>query len=148
MKRILSLVLLAAFVVITNSFKPADEIKWLGFNEGYKIAMKKKKIMLVDVYTDWCRCCKRMDRDAYAKSEIAELVSKDFVAIKFNPELDAEYMFEGKKYDGRELAEEIGEQRITGYPATVFVNPKTSTKKVIIGYRNADMMKGELSAAL
>ncbi|MEI6508723.1 MAG: DUF255 domain-containing protein, partial [Bacteroidota bacterium] len=126
-------------VLASNSFKPADEIKWLGFNEGYNLALKKKKMMLIDVYTDWCGWCKRMDRDTYAKSEITELVNKDFIAIKFNPEAAGEYTYIGKKYNGGELAEMIGESKISGYPATIFSNPKTNKRKIIIGYRNAEM---------
>ena len=147
MKKI-SFVLFLAFITITNSFKPAAEIKWLGFNEGYALAKKNKKIMLIDTYTEWCGWCKRMDRDTYAKSEIAELINKDFVAIKFNPEVNATYTFEGKTYKGTELASVISDNQISGYPTTIFIQPKTVKKKVIVGYKNAEQMQGELSAAI
>ena len=48
---------LATAIILTfaaSSFKPANELKWLEFNEGYALAQKTGKIMLVDVYTDWC----------------------------------------------------------------------------------------------
>jgi len=147
MKKI-SFVLALAFIIITNSFKPADEIKWVGFNDGYTLAKKNKKIMLIDVYTDWCGWCKRMDRDTYAKSEIAALVNKDFVAIKFNPEAAGTYTFEGKTYSGQELAGVIGDNQINGYPTTVFIQPKTIKKKLVVGYKNVEQMQGELSAAV
>lgn len=133
---------------ICNSFKPAAEIKWYGFNEGYELAKKKKKLMLIDVYTDWCGWCKRMDRDTYMFSEIVDLVNKDFVAIKFNPELNATYNYEGKILNGKEMVNFIGDSKITGYPATVFAHPKSNHRKLIIGYRNPDQMKGELSNAV
>jgi len=144
----LSFVLVIAFIIITNSFKPAAEIKWLGFNEGYTLAKKNKKIMLIDTYTEWCGWCKRMDRDTYAKSEIAELINKDFVAIKFNPEVNASYTFEGKTYPGSQLAGVISDNQINGYPTTIFIQPKTLKKKVMVGYKNAEQMQVELSAAI
>lgn len=147
MKKI-SFILALTFIILTNSFKPASEIKWLGFNEGYKLAKKHKKIMLIDTYTEWCGWCKRMDRDTYDKSEIAELVNKDFVAIKFNPEVAATYTFQGKTYSGNELAGVISDNQISGYPTTVFIQPKTIKKKIFVGYRNADQMKVELSSAI
>ena len=147
MKKI-SFILALTFIILTNSFKPAAEIKWLGFNEGYKLAKKHKKIMLIDTYTEWCGWCKRMDRDTYEKSEIAELVNKDFVAIKFYPEVAATYTFQGKTYSGNELAGVISDNQISGYPTTVFIQPKTIKKKIFVGYRNADQMKVELSAAI
>ncbi len=143
----LSIVLALAFIIVSNSFKPADEIKWMGFDEGYAMAKKKKKIMLIDVYTDWCGWCKRMDKDAYAKSEVAALVDKDFVAIKFNPELNASYTFEGKQYSGSALAGALSDNKLNSYPTTIFVQPKTKTKKMIVGYRNALQMTAELDAA-
>ena len=144
----LSIVLALAFIIVSNSFKPADEIKWMGFDEGYAMAKKKKKVMLIDVYTDWCGWCKRMDKDAYAKSEVAALVSKDFVAIKFNPEIPASYTFDGNKFTGRELAGALSDNKLNSYPTTIFVQPKSKTKKMIVGYRNAEQMTAELGAAL
>ena len=80
MKKIIITSLIALLAFGNISMKKADEIKWLGFNEGYALAKKKNKIMLVDVYTDWCGWCKRMDRDAFAKNDISSIVSKDYVA--------------------------------------------------------------------
>ena len=117
--------------------KEAGGISWMDFNSGYEMAKKKKKLMLVDVYTDWCGWCKRMDRDAYEKSEIIEFVGKSFVAIKFNPEAPGSYKYEGKNYNGQELAGVIGNYQINGYPATVFMNPKTKKSELMIGYKNA-----------
>mgnify|MGYP000344633972 CR=1 FL=1 len=39
-----SVILCFALFIITYSFKTAEEIKWLDFNTGYKLAVKKKKI--------------------------------------------------------------------------------------------------------
>jgi uncharacterized protein YyaL (SSP411 family) len=134
----LSFALFAVFFILTNSFKSAEEIKWVDFNTGYATAQKKKKIMLVDVYTDWCGWCKVMDRETYAKSEIAAIVNKDFVPIKFNPEVrDQVYTYEGKKYSGMELQGVISNHQIRGYPATMFIDTKTKKSSLISGYKNA-----------
>lgn len=144
MKKTTILALIACFF-ITNSFKTASEIHWYDFNSGYELAVKKKKTMLVDVYTDWCGWCKVMDRETYAKSEIIDIINKDFVAIKFNPEKkDITYTYEGKKYNGQELAGVIGDYQINGYPATLFINTKTKKKNLIMGYKNAVEFKGIL----
>ncbi|MFI5221968.1 MAG: thioredoxin family protein [Bacteroidia bacterium] len=142
-----SILFLIAFIFISSSFRVEKEIKWMGFNEGYTLAKKKKKLMLVDVYTDWCGWCKRMDRDAYGQAEVIDLVSGNFIAIKFNPEVNAQYNFEGKLYNGRELAGVLSENRLNGYPTTIFVQPVTAAKKMVVGYRNAEQMKAELVSA-
>lgn len=138
----LSVILFFALFIITNSFKTAEEIKWLDFNTGYKLAVKKKKIMMVDVYTDWCGWCKVMDRETYAKSEIAALVNQHFVPIKFNPETpDVVYTFEGKEYNGKGLKDIISNNQIRGYPATMFINTKNKKSSLVSGYLNPQEFK-------
>ena len=138
----IKLVVLALVTIMATSMKTTEEIKWMDFNQGYELAKKKNKIMLVDVYTEWCGWCKRMDKDAYAKPEIAELVGKDFIAIKFNPEIEGvTYTFEGKSYTGPQLAQVISNNQINGYPTTIFMNPKAKTSEIMVGYKNAEQLK-------
>lgn len=135
------ILLLSVVTLFATSFKTAEEIKWVDFNKGYDLAKKKNKIMLVDVYTDWCGWCKRMDRDAYAKPRVSDLVNKDFIAIKFNPEITGVmYTFEGKSYTGEQLAGAISNHQISGYPTTVFIFPKAKKSEVVVGYKNEEQM--------
>lgn len=130
------------FTFAISSFKPANELKWLEFNEGYALAQKTGKIMLVDVYTDWCGWCKRMDRDTYAKEEIIQAINKDFVPIKFNPEItNVQYTYKGKKLDGYGLMAELANNQIRGYPATVFVQTEDSKMELVSGYFDATRFK-------
>ena len=96
--------------------------KWMEWNEAYTYAQKHKKIVLVDVYTDWCGWCKRMDADTYAEKDVIEAIRKDFVAVKFNPETAGKkYTMDGKEYEGRQFQYVLGGGQINGYPATVFL---------------------------
>ncbi|GAB1448526.1 hypothetical protein MASR2M44_15400 [Bacteroidota bacterium] len=138
----MKVILVAVLALVATSMKPSEEIKWMDFNAGYSLAKKKGKIMLVDVYTEWCGWCKRMDRDAYAKPEIAEIVGKDFIAIKFNPEIEGvTYTFEGKNYTGAQLAGVISNNQLSGYPTTIFINPKVKKTEIVVGYKNAEQLR-------
>lgn len=138
----MKVILVAVLALVATSMKPSEEIKWMDFNAGYSLAKKKGKIMLVDVYTEWCGWCKRMDRDAYAKPEIAEIVGKDFIAIKFNPEVEGvTYTFEGKNYTGAQLAGVISNNQLSGYPTTIFINPKVKKTEIVVGYKNAEQLR-------
>lgn len=131
--------LLIAF--ISMAFKTAEEVKWVDFNKGYEMAKKKNKVMLIDVYTDWCGWCKRMDKDAYAKENIAKAINADYIAVKFNPEQTGiMYTFEGKKYTGEQLAGVISNNQINGYPTTIFLYPKGKKSEIVVGYKNAEQM--------
>jgi len=135
------LVAVIAFIVVTAFKADNAEVKWMDFNEGYALAKKKNKIMLVDVYTEWCGWCKRMDRDAYAKPAISQVLNTDFVSVKFNPEItNVTYSYEGKNYTGEQLAGVISNYQISGYPTTIFIYPKQKKSEVVVGYKNAEQM--------
>ncbi len=135
------LVAVIAFFVITAFKADNAEVKWMDFNEGYALAKKKNKIMLVDVYTEWCGWCKKMDRDAYAKPAISQALNTDFVSVKFNPEItNVTYTYEGKNYTGEQLAGVISNYQISGYPTTIFIYPKQKKSEVVVGYKNAEQM--------
>ncbi|MEI7978745.1 MAG: DUF255 domain-containing protein [Bacteroidota bacterium] len=142
MKKI-SIVLSVAIIILgLYAFKPKnDEVKWMNFNEGYALAKKKNKIILVDVYTEWCGWCKRMDKDTYAKTSISSVLNEKYVSVKFNPEVEGiKYTYNGKTYDGPGLAAAISNNSISGYPTTVFINTKTHKTKIEVGYKNESDM--------
>jgi uncharacterized protein YyaL (SSP411 family) len=137
-------IILSVFITILGiySFKTKnEEVKWLNFNDGYALAKKKNKIMLVDVYTDWCGWCKRMDKDTYAKESVYNILNKNYVSVKFNPEIaGVKYNYNGKSYDGPGLAAAISNNSISGYPTTVFIEPNSHKTKIEVGYKGeADM---------
>jgi len=99
MMKAINILALGMFILLFTSFtKPAEsELKWYGWNEGYPLAKKEGKLILVDAYTDWCGWCKKMDRDTYANADVIKKLNKHFVVIKFNPELrDLTYDIDGQ----------------------------------------------------
>ncbi len=114
-------------------------LKWETWNEGYPRAVKEKKIVLVDAYTEWCGWCKKMDRDTYTNPETIRLLNKHFVPIKFNPEIqDVRYELNGQTFSGAELHMMLSQNQRLGYPTTYFII--TSKNRLIIqpGYQKAD----------
>lgn len=148
MKNIVTISILS-LLFLAPSFKAAEEISWVDFNTGYAQAVKKKKLVLVDVYTDWCGWCKVMDRETYTKPEIIGLMKSKFVAVKFNPEKkDITYTYQGKKYNGQELAGVISNYQLTGYPTTIVINPKNNKLHVAGGFMNPVEFKKFLDTIL
>jgi thioredoxin-related protein len=116
--------------VPTNEVEPKNELKWYGFEEGYKKAVKEKKILLVDAYTDWCGWCKVMDRETYTNAEVITALNSNFVCVKFNPEIDKMYQFGDRKMDGRTLLLWLGYGESSGFPTTYFwFNPEKEEKR-------------------
>jgi Thiol:disulfide interchange protein len=56
-----------------------------GFDAALARAQAEKRLLLVDVYTDWCGWCKKLDREVFADGRVGA-AAKDLVAVKVNAE--------------------------------------------------------------
>ncbi len=108
---------------------------WRGWDAGLTEAGKSGRPVLVDVYTDWCGWCKRMDRDVYARSDVQSYLSRRFVVVKLNAESNESVSYQGKGYTSRSLAAHFG---VTGYPTTIFLSGKGAHLGNVPGYVPAD----------
>jgi thioredoxin-related protein len=122
-----------AFYMIstTDSTPPNELIVWKSFDEGIVLAKQTNKKVLVDVYTNWCSWCKKMDSDVYSRERVAQLVNGHFVAVKLNPEINKTVSFKGKSLSNAEFAAALG---ATGYPTTVFFDQDANPITNLAGY--------------
>ena len=104
----------------------AKEIDW---QKNYDSALVKAKndgkLVLVDIYTDWCGWCKKLDRDTYSDKDVQIKITKDFIAVKVNPE---------ESVAGTKLAQQFG---VRGFPFIAFVNSDGKKLSQIDGYVDA-----------
>jgi thioredoxin-related protein len=98
----------------------AAEIKWHSFDEGVALARQQNKKILVDVYTDWCGWCKKMDKDVYSNGAVGQTMTSNFIAVKLNAESQKGVTFDGTPMNEASLAGAMG---VTGYPTIVFLDP-------------------------
>ena len=110
-------------------------IKWKAWDPGLSDAKDRDRPVIVDVYTDWCGWCKRMDRDVYARPDVQEYLSKRFVTVKINAEADVAGSYEGKAYTSRSLAQRF---RVNGFPTTIFLRANGQHIANVPGYVPAD----------
>jgi thioredoxin-related protein len=125
------------FLMLTAiSFTSAKEPQWKSFDEGLKQAKLTGKKVLVDVYTDWCSWCKKMDADTYSDKKVSEYLNKNFVIIKLNAEGDGTITYSGEKISPAQFAQGMG---VSGYPATLFLKSDGQPITLLPGYSEADM---------
>ena len=136
-------------IIFTFSKSPSDsyinnEIDWISFEEAVSRTEVNPKMILIDLYTDWCGWCKKMDRDTYSRKEIVSYVNEKFYAVKFNAEGSQEVNFRGYTFkfvpSGRkgyhELAAALTQNKLS-YPTTVFLNEEFQIIQPIPGYLDA-----------
>jgi thioredoxin-related protein len=108
---------------------------WRGWDAGLAEAGRTNRPVLVDVYTDWCGWCKRMDKDVYARADVQAYLARRFVVVKLNAEGSEAVSFQGKAYTSRTLAARFG---VTGYPTTIFLSGKGAHLGNVPGYIPAE----------
>jgi len=114
--------------------KPA-ELQWSAWDAGLSKAAAAGKPVLVDVYTDWCGWCRRMDHDVYSSAEIRSYLARKFVTVKLNAESPAPVTYQTQRYTGSSLAARF---RVNGYPTTIFLRPNGDHLVNVPGYVPAD----------
>jgi len=108
---------------------------WKSFDEGSTLAVQEKKKMLVDIYTDWCGWCKKMDKEVYPDAKVKSVLESKFVVVKLNAESEDKIRYQGSSMSQREFARAVG---VTGYPATLFFDENLKAITLLPGYVKAD----------
>ena len=132
----------------STSWCQAQTVEWLTFEEAIALHKKAPKKILIDVYTDWCGYCKKMERVTYENETIASLVNNYFYPVKFNAEQKENLIYNGKTYSfiqkGRKGFHEFAAELLNGkmsYPSTVFLGNDASLLDKIPGYLNPQLME-------
>ena len=89
------------------------------FEDALSRARSEKRLLLVDVYTDWCGWCKKLDREVFGDARVAE-AAKGLVAVRVNAEEGGEDV--ARRFD------------VQGYPTVLFVDGSGTVVKRIDGY--------------
>ena len=110
-----------AFALLLLPSLAAAEPAWRPWDAALREAATSGRPVLVDVYTDWCGWCKRMDRDVYARADVQGYLARRFVTVKLDAESNAVAHYEGRAYTLRSLAARLG---ASAYPTTVFLGAK------------------------
>lgn len=120
--------------VLSDDPSPAivsNDVAWASFDEGLKLAKDQRKKVLVDVYTDWCTWCKKMDAETYPHQLVAKELKANYIAIKLNAESSDPVTFNGQTMTSAEFAQAVG---VTGYPSTLFLDENLQPITVVPGY--------------
>lgn len=115
------------------------EIKWLSFEEAVKLQKEHPKKIIVDVYTDWCGWCKKMDKNTYTDAEVIKQIQSHYYFVKLNAEQKEEIKYKDKvftfkqEYKANELAVSLLNGQMS-YPSTVFLDEDMNLLTVVPGY--------------
>ncbi len=126
-------------------------LKWLKMEEAIDFKNSGDKIYFVDVYTEWCGWCKRMDKSTFKDEKVVKYLAENFVPVKFDAENKNTISFKGKDYKfvkgGRRghntLARELLKGRLS-YPSFAYLDAEMNNIMVSPGYKDSAKMLAEL----
>jgi len=138
-----SVVLVVALIFWKGLAPPAiagdrSGLQWLSFEQGAAEAKRTGKKILVDVYTNWCGWCKKMDADTYGNGAVASYLQAHFVLVKLNAESAAPLTYKGEKYSEQDFARALG---VDGYPTTLFLKADGDPITKYPGYADASKFR-------
>ncbi|MCB0669253.1 MAG: DUF255 domain-containing protein [Saprospiraceae bacterium] len=158
MKKLIPSLLLVMIMSLIFAFRPSDApteskaVKWYTFAEALELNKENPKKMFIDVYTDWCGWCKKMDKYTFTDPAVAAYLNEHYYPVKFNAEQKESIEFKGytlKYLDNvgsrgvHELAYALLDGQL-GYPAFVYLDNKQDRISISPGYKEADAMLTEL----
>jgi len=128
-----------------------EKIKWYSLQEAIELNQQVSKKFMIDVYTDWCGWCKRMDATTFLNDEVATYVNKHYYPVKFDAELKDSLTLGNQTYyfidNGRrgyhEVAAILTKGRLS-YPTIVYLDEELKHIGIEPGFKTADQLKKRL----
>jgi thioredoxin-related protein len=129
-----------------------EKIEWLSWNEAAALMEKEPRYLMVDVYTDWCGWCKRMDATTMQDTGVIKLINEKYYAVKMDGEGREDITFRGRTYSfkaqGNRGYHELPAELMNGkmsYPTLVFLDKNFAIIQPLPGYQQAPFLEQVLA---
>ncbi len=94
------LLLVFPILLLNTSFNTVPKKKdlWQSWKEIQALSKQEKKPILVDIYTNWCVYCHKMDATTYKNDSVYQYLKEHFYRFKFNGESRDTLEWNNKKF--------------------------------------------------
>ena len=120
-----------------------NSIHWLSFEQAVELQAQESnsKKIFIDVYTDWCGWCKKMDKNTFQNPEVAAYMKEHFYMVKLDGEGKEPIVFKAQTFSfvpsGRNGYHELAANLLQGqlsYPTVVYLDENMNMLSPVPGY--------------
>lgn len=129
------------FNVTSQESKESDAVNWVSIEEAMEKNKQEPRKIFIDVYTDWCGWCKKMDANTFTHPVIMDYLNNDFYAVKFDAESKEPVTLGDKtfvnKNKGNRSTHQFAMALLQGkmsYPSTAYLDEKIQLLGSVPGY--------------
>ncbi len=135
---------LSGFLLMVTCFAFAqsktEHIQWKTLEEVDILMQKAPRKIIVDVYTDWCGWCKKMDKTTFDHPTIVKYVNQNFYAVKLDAETKKTINFNNNTYPSIGRYNKFAVQLLQGkmsFPTTAYLHENKQIITIVQSYLDA-----------
>jgi thioredoxin-related protein len=144
MKSAFLLIVVTVFMHFGCASQGNGKVNWMTFEEAIEANRVNPKKIFIDVYTDWCGWCKKMDKGTFSDSTVAAYMNENFYCVKFNAESKDTIHYNNNifyyipEYKSHALAVSLLDGKMS-YPSYIILTEKEQRLKIMNGYQEVDV---------
>ncbi|MFM2207144.1 MAG: hypothetical protein RL213_1119 [Bacteroidota bacterium] len=120
-------------------------IHWMSLQEALSKQKSSPKKIFIDMYTDWCGWCKRLDATTFKDSAVAAYMNSHFYPVKMDAETKDTIVFKGTtyhfkpEYKSNELAAYLLSGQMS-YPTAVYLDEELNVITQVPGFMTGEQL--------
>ncbi|WP_347159061.1 thioredoxin fold domain-containing protein [Pontibacter chitinilyticus] len=120
----------------------AAAIEWLTIEQAAAKQQHEPRKLVIDVYTDWCGWCKKMDKTTFKDPAVAAYINAHYYAVKLDAEGKDPITLNGQTYtyNPEYKLHELAIALLNGqpsFPTTVYLDENMKMLSPVPGYMEA-----------
>ena len=141
-----------ATVVLSFGASSQESIHWMTWKEAIQHQKDAPKKIFIDIYTDWCGWCKKMDQTTFKDPGVIKYMNTYYYAVKFNAEQKDTLIYDNHVFYNINPSSRRGTHTFAtslldnqmSYPSYVILDESLHRIMIVPGYKKVPYMLGIL----